>query len=184
VPGDAVTHYDVLGVAPDAPPDELHDAYVALARRHHPDRSGGDAVRMRAINAAWATLGDPARRARYDLSLAGTPPDSRRPSSMPDDDVEVDDPWSDGDDLWRDLADDRPFGLTVVLPRWLSLVPVATFAASVVVGCLGVILAVGPMIGLAFVLFLLASLFFLSAPFAALLLSRRGTRGRRDPGPG
>lgn len=47
--------------------------YRALARDLHPDRhgsdlpdSGGRATRMAEVNRAWATLGDPQRRAAYD----------------------------------------------------------------------------------------------------------------------
>ncbi|MGK2950249.1 MAG: J domain-containing protein, partial [Acidimicrobiales bacterium] len=61
-----MTLYDELGVPRSAPLAEVRQAYVALARAHHPDRAGGDAARMQAINAAWAVLSDPQRRARYD----------------------------------------------------------------------------------------------------------------------
>jgi len=48
----------VLGVAPTASDDEIHDAYRRLATRHHPDRPGGDADRMAQINAAYALVRD------------------------------------------------------------------------------------------------------------------------------
>src|SRR3546814_8494136 len=76
------THYEVLGVGRGATTAELRAAYVELARIHHPDRAGGDAARMRAVNAAWATLRNPARRAAYDASIAGWPAGaSDRPAS-------------------------------------------------------------------------------------------------------
>jgi DnaJ-domain-containing protein 1 len=73
----AVSHYDVLGVSADADAEALRRAFVALARRFHPDRHvGGDETtrreaerRMREITEAWAVLGDPVRRRRYDLGL-------------------------------------------------------------------------------------------------------------------
>ena len=64
----------MLGVAVDAAPDELRQAYRARARALHPDRHPDD-VRageaMRAVNAAWAVLSDPAARASYDRRLGG-----------------------------------------------------------------------------------------------------------------
>ncbi|MDO8362534.1 MAG: J domain-containing protein [Actinomycetota bacterium] len=62
--------YDLLGVAPQAPADEIRQAYRRQARAHHPDRHGdGRADRMAEINHAWSVLGDPARRREYDRSL-------------------------------------------------------------------------------------------------------------------
>ncbi len=57
--------YAVLGVAPDAPSEELKRAYRRLAREHHPD-AGGDEARFKEISHAYDVLGDPERRARYD----------------------------------------------------------------------------------------------------------------------
>ena len=69
------THYDVLGVRPDANPDEVRAAYRTRAREAHPDAiAAGSAARgrvqdMSAINEAWRVLSDPGRRALYDASL-------------------------------------------------------------------------------------------------------------------
>ena len=157
-----MTHYEVLGVVPAADEATLHEAYLDLARRHHPDRVGGDAARMQAINEAWATLGDPVRRARYDRSLGGTATAQRTV-------------WIDDDDepLVDDREDDTPVRITVALPRWMSLMPAATFAASVVVGVLSMTTASGQLLGLAFMLFVLSCVLFLAAPFVALYASRR-----------
>jgi curved DNA-binding protein CbpA len=63
----------VLGVEPDATPDEIKAAWRALARQHHPDLTGDDPEvaqratrRMAEINAAYAALtrGGRAQRAR------------------------------------------------------------------------------------------------------------------------
>jgi hypothetical protein len=159
-----VTYYEVLGVSPTAPISEVRRAYVALARRHHPDRASGHADSMRAINDAWATLRDPERRAAYDLSLGPA-----RLISAPGETRSV----SDLDDLLADLDDDTPVGGQVVLPRWLSLVPVATFAGSVAMVVAGMLFRSSAALSLAFLLFALSCVMFLMAPFVALLASRR-----------
>lgn len=43
---------EVLGVSATATYDEARSAYLALARKHHPD-SGGDEQRMAELNRAW-----------------------------------------------------------------------------------------------------------------------------------
>lgn len=63
------THYEILGVAADAPADSLRQAYRRAAQRHHPDRSPGDPAaqqRMAHINEAYAVLSHPKRRESYD----------------------------------------------------------------------------------------------------------------------
>jgi DnaJ-class molecular chaperone len=62
------THYETLGVGPDASQREIRDAYRALARKHHPDQSR-DAGAMPAINEAYRVLGDRTRRSAYDDEL-------------------------------------------------------------------------------------------------------------------
>lgn len=162
-----MSHYDVLGVAPGADESVVHEAYVAMARRHHPDLPGGDATRMRAINEAWATLGDPFLRARYDRALAMPVTASARPAPAA--------PRSDADDLAADLDDDRPLHpVTVRLPRWLSLLPVSLFAAAVGSGIVGLVLSSEEFLALAMMLFVFSCLFFLAAPFVALYAARTG----------
>lgn len=64
----------MLEVSPEASDDELRRAYRALARRHHPDRSGiADSTDMARINAAYAVLGTPHRRAVYDERRRASP---------------------------------------------------------------------------------------------------------------
>ena len=68
------THYDTLGVSDSAPASEVRRAYLALARRLHPDRwidaspaERADAERrMQAVNEAWRVLGNPGRRVAYE----------------------------------------------------------------------------------------------------------------------
>jgi curved DNA-binding protein CbpA len=62
-------HYLALGITPDASRAEVRAAYLRVMRETHPDRNPGDPVAeeaARAANAAWAILGDAAKRGAYD----------------------------------------------------------------------------------------------------------------------
>jgi curved DNA-binding protein CbpA len=61
--------YKTLQVDPEAEDEVIQAAYRRLAQKYHPDVSGPGAEsagRMAAINKAWETLRDPARRRAYD----------------------------------------------------------------------------------------------------------------------
>jgi curved DNA-binding protein CbpA len=79
----AVTnHYQRLGVAPDATPLQLRQAYRRKAFDAHPDRRADDAdADMAAINEAWRVLGDRSLRAAYDRSLDASTPRPPRAES-------------------------------------------------------------------------------------------------------
>lgn len=64
--------YKVLQVDPEAEDEVISAAYRRLARKYHPDVAPGfEAIaRMSAINAAWAQIGDPGKRAAYDRERA------------------------------------------------------------------------------------------------------------------
>ena len=63
--------YDVLNVSSEAEPVVIEAAYKALMKRHHPDHADGTGASKdaAAINEAFATLKDPARRSEYDRRL-------------------------------------------------------------------------------------------------------------------
>jgi curved DNA-binding protein CbpA len=66
------THYEVLGLSPDASPEQVKKRFRELARKYHPDlnrdRPDYHELFLR-INEAYETLNDASRRAAYDLTL-------------------------------------------------------------------------------------------------------------------
>ena len=60
-----MTHYATLGVNETATQDEIKRAYRSLASKHHPDK-GGDTARFQSIQAAYAAIETPEKRAQYD----------------------------------------------------------------------------------------------------------------------
>ena len=76
--------YDVLGVNTTATPEEIRHVYYSLARRFHPDTFHLDDRKAKAekvfarVTEAYATLGHPNARAKYDeerLARARTEPE-------------------------------------------------------------------------------------------------------------
>ena len=61
-----MNHYETLGVASDASPDEIKRAFRKKSSQHHPDKPGGNAEAMAAVNAAYECLSDATRRLGYD----------------------------------------------------------------------------------------------------------------------
>ncbi|MEA2460770.1 MAG: molecular chaperone DnaJ [Actinomycetota bacterium] len=65
----AQDHYETLGVARTAAPDEIKRAYRRLARAHHPDANGQDPEaeeKFKEVSRAYEVLSDPDKRSRYD----------------------------------------------------------------------------------------------------------------------
>lgn len=63
------SHYRVLGVAPEASPEEIRNAYRKQVKEVHPDLNNGDPTsleRMKAVVKAWEVLRDPELRSEYD----------------------------------------------------------------------------------------------------------------------
>jgi DnaJ-class molecular chaperone len=59
------THYQTLGINPNANADEIKAAYRRLAGQHHPDR-GGNTQLFQEIQNAYSVIGDTKKRAEYD----------------------------------------------------------------------------------------------------------------------
>ena len=72
-----IDYYAALGVGSTASQDEILKAYHALAGRYHPDKHQGNDLedlakeKLTQINAAFAVIGTPERRARYDAARRG-----------------------------------------------------------------------------------------------------------------
>jgi curved DNA-binding protein CbpA len=62
----------ILGVAFDATADEIRAAYLAAAKRLHPDIVGAETSgeQMREVNLAYELLSNPELRARFDREIA------------------------------------------------------------------------------------------------------------------
>ncbi len=75
----------MLEVDPKAEPEVIQAAYRRLASKYHPDVSSGSAIeaekRMKALNAAYSVLSDPALRADYDVRRGGSTQRGSPPSA-------------------------------------------------------------------------------------------------------
>jgi molecular chaperone DnaJ len=61
--------YGLLGVSREVSPDEMRKAYLKLAHKYHPDKTGGDKDaedKLKQINAAYDILKNPEKRAKFD----------------------------------------------------------------------------------------------------------------------
>jgi DnaJ-class molecular chaperone len=78
--------YKTLGVTQAASDDEIRKAYRKLAKTCHPDTNPGDKAaeeRFKAISRAYAVLGDPAKRKRYDKGQIDAEGNERGPQGFP-----------------------------------------------------------------------------------------------------
>jgi hypothetical protein len=189
----SVDHYDVLGVARTDDADLIRRAYLVLARRYHPDFHSGapeavrrdNARRMQEVNDAWAVLGDPAARARYDRDLVhmADPGVARRAAREPG--MPAGKSWTPrpGDDGWMtdfegwanesdELAPDVPRSTS---SRVVTVAPVGLFALSVASFAMGVILTARLLVAFGAIALVLSVGLFVLLPMFEM------TRGRRRP---
>jgi len=86
-------YYVLLGLHPSASAIEIRRAYRELSKRYHPDTTELPQAQAKSefqrLNEAYATLGNPERRAAYDvkiryarMSVMQPPPDLDRPVSQ------------------------------------------------------------------------------------------------------
>lgn len=156
--------YAVLGVASSATDTEVRRAYVALARRFHPDANPGGEERMRHVNEAWAILGDRDRRAAFDRARLVEPD----PGFQPDDPVDDGfDPRAQPDVPYRPLP-----------PRqaqrrgMLTMAPVALFSVAVATFTAGVFFDSGALMGIGVVAFSVSCLAMVGVLLVALVAAR------------
>jgi molecular chaperone DnaJ len=65
-------HYEVLGVSPDAPREEIRSAFRRLVKKYHPDvLPGATGDRFKQIVEAWMVLSDGRARRAYDREISG-----------------------------------------------------------------------------------------------------------------
>lgn len=78
-------YYKILQVSPDAEQEVIEAAYRHLARKYHPDvnKSPHATERMRLINEAFETLGDPHKRTEYDARRGFAHRATQQPGETP-----------------------------------------------------------------------------------------------------
>lgn len=188
-----MNHYDVIGIAPGEETSTIRRAYLAAARRHHPDfhvdadaaTRTSNAQRMQRLNEAWAILGDPDARAAYDARLARSedPGAARRLAREPMPPPGKgwtpragDDGWMTDFDSWAaehdDLASERP---RTARHSVMTLLPVSCFAAAVACIALGGILTSRLLLAMGVVALALSVGLFVLLPVIEMT---RGTRRR------
>jgi hypothetical protein len=134
---------------------------------------------MRALNVAWAVLGDPVRRAAYDRALARGGPDA--PFVAPDAAPPTHTTWStDGDhwpidpdarltaEEWADLADGRPIAPTKALEGWWAILPPAMLLLAVGLFVAAIFFTAPALIAFASGAFVMACGLFVLAPLRAM----------------
>lgn len=182
-----VTHYEVLGVEPDAPVTEIRRAYLDLARRNHPDVVDGSRraeaeARMRDLTAAWAVLGDARRRSRYDDELdaarraaQGDRSVRRTPFVPYEDDDDPPDERFDAVRIGDDLTDES-LGTGVRPPRLLQVLPAGLLLLAIGALSAGLAASFGPLLALGAVALVGSMLTFVAAPVWTIFASRNSER--------
>ena len=114
-------YYEVLGIRPNAGPEEIELAYRGRRSQYHPDRyanADGETQawatsRMQEVNGAYAVLKDPAERALFDhvrqSHASGSAAHPRRPDAAPAPSLK--------EALGHLVFDDEPFERVFVSPH-------------------------------------------------------------------
>lgn len=181
------TPYDVLGVDRRASATEIRNAYLRLAREHHPDYHTNDPSSARAanerqmqrINEAWAVVGSPDRRRAYDeRTPAQRGADGRRTAPRPRPGAASYDfqPIDDGPDVdYAAALDDTPVAGTSV-SRAAQVVPAVLFLLGSAVFALGAIVQLSELIALGIIVGVVGLLGFVLTPALAIARSLQAER--------
>lgn len=190
-----VTHYERLGVGPGATKAEIREAYLAAARRAHPDVAGRDDDTMRDLNEAWSVLGDAVSRAEYDLTLSldAEPPRTRieRPEERPFVPFHAYD--EDDDDTWR--YTDDPVDPDTAPGMLQQLGPIGLVVAGFLLAVVGAVVKLAPLAALGGVLVIAGFAAFVVVPLVVMGRARAmedvrrrgvspGARPKSGPGRG
>lgn len=185
-----MNHYQVLGVDSDAETAEIRQAYLRLARTHHPDHAEASGEHMRLINAAWHVLGDATRRLDYDRQLrsvthgnaSGAPQGAyfSAPATAKGETSRISRPSSaftpysqndeDDDDSWRyepDVGDPA-----TIPPKLLLAAPAFTFVAGIAMLAISAPTGIRAFTALGLISLILSALLFVGAPVVALFKSQ------------
>ena len=116
------THYDTFGLTPSSTHEEVRQAYIDRALRHHPDRQDGAGVgeraeaerRMQEANAAWAVLGNREARAAYDAEIGVVPDEPEASASR-----------------WDPMAAAAPVGVRTTVRRFAPVLIVLALLAAI-----------------------------------------------------
>lgn len=183
-----MNHYQALGVPDTASAKEIRTAYLAAARRHHPDFHATDDARSRAdharqmqrVNEAWSVLGDPAAREMYDLTLDA--PVKRPGPARPEAPAGKgwtprvgDDGWQKDFGSWAQEDDRLPDDEVGDGPSAVKLAPLALFVLGILVGFLAMAIDSRGLLAVSFVAIACSAILFL------LLPAREMLRGRSRP---
>src|SRR5260370_1995443 len=122
------SYYEILEIREWANGAEIRSAYLKLGREYHPDRVPEHLTKLRAdaeekfkqVQEAWAVLGDPIKRRRYDLQVRGGQPPRPSPSAQPSRPSVTRRPVGEGLRSRKDLA------------KWALLVVVVTLVLVVI----------------------------------------------------
>ena len=119
-----ITWYDVLGVLPDAPTEDIRQAWQVRRAALQPGMLAGAPPQalsaahraLQVVDEAWHVLADPAARESYDQAIGfrrpheGLTPPSRGPSGP---DITLGEGWSTADEEALESYSDRPSHVVV-----------------------------------------------------------------------
>jgi len=159
-------HYEALGVSPDAEVTEIRRAYLAAARKHHPDfhASDDDATKehhvsqMQVLNRAWEVLGNETTRAAFDRTRSWAGPGTGKPIVTEDPEVPPGKGWTPraGDDRWmndyqgwaNETDDVEPDPVAKPLTGAARTVPIVLLVVAALSGLGGLIYSIRPLVAL------------------------------------